>query len=73
MAANRRSSSLISLATDAVDRTAHYRAGFLGPIVGALTTPLLVLGIMALTTSAEIAGWVALLVLLVPVLIGGFQ
>lgn len=73
VAANRRSSSLISLATDAVDRTAHYRAGFLGPIVGALTTPLLVLGIMALTTSAEIAGWVALLVLLVPVLIGGFQ
>lgn len=71
--ANRRSSSLISLATDAVDRTAHYRAGFLGPIVGALTTPLLVLGIMALTTSAEVAGWVALLVLLVPVLIGGFQ
>ncbi|WP_166969275.1 ATP-binding cassette domain-containing protein [Brevibacterium atlanticum] len=70
---NRRSSSLISLATDAVDRTAHYRAGFLGPIVGALTTPLLVLGIMALTTSAEIAGWVALLVLLVPVFIGGFR
>jgi ATP-binding cassette subfamily C protein CydD len=73
VAANRRSSSLISLATDAVDRTAHYRAGFLGPIAGSLTTPLLVLGIMALTASAEIAGWVALLVLLVPVLIGGFQ
>jgi ATP-binding cassette subfamily C protein CydD len=73
VATNRRSSSLISLATDAVDRTAHYRAGFLGPIVGALTTPLLVLGIMALTTSAEVAGWVALLVLLVPVFIGGFR
>lgn len=68
-----RSGELLSLATDAVERAAHYRAGFLGPIVAALSTPLLVLAVMALTTDAATAGWLALLVLLVPVLIGGFQ
>lgn len=68
-----RSGELLSLATTAVERTAHYRAAFLGPIVGALTTPLLVLGMMALTVDPVVAGWLALLILLVPLLIGGFQ
>jgi ABC-type multidrug transport system fused ATPase/permease subunit len=68
-----RSGQLLSIATDAVERTAHYRAGFLGPIAGALTTPLLVLGVMALTADAVTAGWLALLILLVPLLIGGFR
>lgn len=68
-----RSGQLLSLTTDVVERTAHYRAGFLGPIVGALTTPLLVLAVMAITTDAVTAGWLALLILLVPVLVGGFQ
>ncbi|MGV9768624.1 ATP-binding cassette domain-containing protein [Microbacterium sp. NPDC003461] len=68
-----RSGQLLSVATDGVERTAHYRAGFLGPILGALTTPLIVLGVMALTADAVTAGWLALLILLVPVLIGGFR
>ena len=68
-----RSGQLLSLATDAVERTAHYRAAFLGPIIGALTTPLLVLGVMATTVDAVTAGWLALLILLVPLLVGGFQ
>ncbi|MFT4305596.1 MAG: ABC transporter ATP-binding protein [Microbacterium sp.] len=68
-----RSGRLLSLVTDAVERTAHYRAAFLGPIVGALTTPLLVLAVMALTADAATAGWLALLILLVPLLVGGFQ
>ena len=72
-AASGRSGKLLSLATDAVERAAHYRAGFLGPIVGALTTPLLVLAVMAVGVDAVTAGWLALLVLLVPLLIGGFQ
>lgn len=67
------SGELLSLATDSVERASHYRASFLGPIIGALTTPFLVLAIMALTVDAVTAGWLALLVLLVPVLIGGFQ
>ncbi|MGB4777922.1 ABC transporter ATP-binding protein/permease [Microbacterium sp.] len=68
-----RSGPLLSLATDAVERTAHYRAGFLGPIIGAMTTPLLVLGVMAVTVDPVTAAWLAVLVLLVPLLIGGFQ
>ncbi|MDI9629098.1 MAG: ABC transporter ATP-binding protein [Acidobacteriota bacterium] len=68
-----RSGELLSLATEAVERATHYRAAFLGPILGALTTPLLVLGVMAITVDPVTAGWLALLVLLVPLLIGGFQ
>ncbi|GAA3667615.1 ABC transporter ATP-binding protein [Microbacterium marinilacus] len=68
-----RSGALLSLATDAVERIAHYRAAFLGPIVGSLTTPLLVLGVMALLVDAVTAGWLVLTILLVPLLIGGFQ
>ena len=68
-----RGGELLSTATIAVEKTATYRAGFLGPIVGALSTPFLVLAVMAATVDAPIAGWLALLVLLVPVLLGGFQ
>jgi ABC-type transport system involved in cytochrome bd biosynthesis fused ATPase/permease subunit len=68
-----RSGELLSLATEAVERATHYRAAFLGPILGALTTPFLVLAVMALTVDPVTAGWLALLVLLVPLLIGGFQ
>lgn len=63
------SGALLSLATGAVERTARYRAAFLGPTLGAFTTPLLVLGIVAVALDAAIAGVLALLVLLVPVLI----
>jgi len=68
-----RSGRLLSSATGGVERTAHYRAGFLGPITGALTTPFLVLAVMAVGVSPAVAGRLALLVLLVPLLIGAFQ
>lgn len=68
-----RGGELLSSATIGVEKTATYRAGFLGPIVGALSTPFLVLLVMAVTMDAPIAGWLALLVVLVPVLLGGFQ
>lgn len=64
------SGALLSLATGAVERTARYRAAFLGPTLGAFTTPLLVLGIVAIALDPAIAGVLVLLVLLVPVLIG---
>lgn len=69
----RQSGSALSLATEGVERTAQYRAGFLGPVVGAVSTPLVVLVVMALGVDAVTAGWLTLLLLLVPVLIGGFQ
>ena len=68
-----RTGELLSAATIGVEKTATYRAGFLGPIIGALTTPFVVLAVMAATVDASIAGGLALLVLLVPVLLGGFQ
>ncbi|MBF6949370.1 ABC transporter ATP-binding protein, partial [Acinetobacter baumannii] len=68
-----RAGSLLSLLTDGVQRTANYRAAFIGPMIGALTTPLLVLAIMALTVSGRVAGFLALLLLIVPVVIAGFR
>lgn len=64
---------LMAAATTSVEKAAQYRASFLGPITASLTTPLLVLLVMAVTVDALIAGVLGALVLLVPVLIGGFQ
>lgn len=69
----RRTGALLSMATTSVERTAHYRAGFLGPIVGSITTPLLVLTVMAVTISVGIALRLAALIVLVPLAIGGFR
>jgi ABC-type transport system involved in cytochrome bd biosynthesis fused ATPase/permease subunit len=68
-----RSGAALSLATEGVERTAQYRAGFLGPVIGAVSTPLIILVVMALGVDAVTAGWLTLLLLLVPILIGGFQ
>ncbi|HEX7659235.1 MAG TPA: ABC transporter ATP-binding protein [Pseudonocardiaceae bacterium] len=68
-----RSGSLLALATQNVERTAHYRAAFIGPIIGALSTPFIVLAVLALTVDPVVAGWLAVLILLVPLAIGGFQ
>ncbi len=63
----------ISAATGGAERAATYRAGFIGPTIGALTIPFLTLGVMAVLIDPVIAGWLALLVLVVPLLVGGFQ
>jgi ABC-type transport system involved in cytochrome bd biosynthesis fused ATPase/permease subunit len=67
------SGQFLSLATDGVEKAAQYRAGFLGPMFGAMTAPLVALGVMAALVDARIAGLLALFLLLVPVVIGGFQ
>ncbi len=63
----------LDLATEAVEKTAHYRAGFVGPIIGAMSTPLIVLAAAAIFIDPAIAGWLTVLLLVVPLLIGGFQ
>jgi len=68
-----RSGALLALATGAVERVAQYRAAFLGPMLGALTTPLLALAVLALAVDPVAAGLLALLLLVVPPAIGGFQ
>lgn len=67
------SGELLALVTGSIQRVAHYRSVFLGPMIGALTTPFLVLIIMAVFIDPATAGWIALLVLSVPILVGGFQ
>lgn len=64
---------LLAAATTSVEKAAQYRASFLGPITASLTIPLLVLLVMALAVDAVTAGILAVLILLVPLLIGGFQ
>ncbi len=65
-----RSGALVSLATDAVEATARYRATFLGPTFGAFTTPLLVLAILAIAVDAGIAGILAVFLMTAPFVIG---
>ena len=67
------SGELLAVATDSVAKAAEYRGGFLGPIVGAFTTPVIVLAVMALTVSPSIAGFLTLLLIVVPLLVGAFQ
>lgn len=68
-----REGRLLSLATHAVEKTAQYRAGFIGPMLGAMTTPLLVLVVMGIAVDWVSAGWLALLLLIVPLAVGGFR
>ena len=68
-----RAGELLSLAGHAVEKAAHYRAAFIGPMVGALASPLLVLLIMGITIDWPTAGWLALLLLIVPLAVGGFR
>lgn len=73
VAARSRSGALLSLATTAVEKGSHYRAAFLGPVIGALTTPVIVLIVTAVTVDPLVAGVLALTLVVVPVVIMGAQ
>ncbi|WP_424463266.1 ABC transporter ATP-binding protein/permease [Pseudoclavibacter helvolus] len=68
-----RTGSLVNTATASVERASAYRAGFLGPIVASLTTPLLVLAVIAVAIDPLTAGLLLLLVPLIPAIIIGVQ
>ncbi|PPG28000.1 hypothetical protein C5B97_14060 [Pseudoclavibacter sp. RFBB5] len=68
-----RTGALVSTATASVERAAAYRAGFLGPIIASLTTPLLVLLVIAVAIDPLTAGLLLLLVPLIPLIIIGVQ
>ncbi|MBF4550107.1 ATP-binding cassette domain-containing protein [Pseudoclavibacter sp. VKM Ac-2888] len=68
-----RTGSLVSTATASIDRASAYRAGFLGPIIASLTTPLLVLAVIAVAIDPLTAGLLLLLVPLIPLIIIGVQ
>lgn len=58
--------------TRAVEAVAAYRAEFLGPSLAAFTAPVLVLVVVAIAIDPLVAGLLATLVLLVPVVSGFF-
>ncbi|MDH6282171.1 ATP-binding cassette subfamily C protein CydD [Prescottella agglutinans] len=64
---------VVSTAVDAAGRVAALRGGFVGAIVAAGTSPLLVLVVLAVTVSTTLAGVLLILVLVAPILVWGFQ
>lgn len=68
-----RTGEVVQAGTESVTKSAEYRAGFLGPILGAMTTPLLVLIVIAVLVDPLCALILAVLLPVVPLVIGGFQ
>ncbi|MBB5138390.1 ABC-type transport system involved in cytochrome bd biosynthesis fused ATPase/permease subunit [Thermocatellispora tengchongensis] len=65
--------SLASLATDGAARVAAWRGGFLGRLIASVTTPLVVVAIVAVAVDAAWAAALLAVVVAVPVVVGGFQ
>jgi ATP-binding cassette subfamily C protein CydD len=68
-----RTGAIVSTATDGVERAAAYRGTFLGPMIGSMTAPIIVLAMMAVCLDPVVAGWTALALPVIPVALGGFQ
>ncbi len=68
-----RSGRFVSTATDGVERAAFYESTFIGPMIASLTVPLIALAVLGATVDWVVAGWLALAVPAIPVLVGGFQ
>ena len=64
---------LVSAATDGADKIAALRGGFVATIIGAVTTPLVVLVVIGLTIGWRVAGLLFVLLLLAPPVVGGLQ
>lgn len=69
----RRSGRIVSLATDSVERSAAMRASFTGPMIGQMTSPILVLIAIGFTVGVREALVLAIALPLVPVVVRGFQ
>jgi ABC-type multidrug transport system fused ATPase/permease subunit len=68
-----RTGAIVSTATDGVERAAAYRGSFLGPMIGSMTAPVLVLLMMGALVDWPVAGLVAIAIPAIPVALGGFQ
>lgn len=69
VAAQSRTGSLLGLATGTAERAARYRAGFVGPMIGALSAPAVVLAILALAVDPLAALVLAAALAIAPVVI----
>jgi ABC-type multidrug transport system fused ATPase/permease subunit len=68
-----RSGRFVSTATDGVERAASYEATFRFPIIASMTVPVLALVALGAAVDWVVAGWLALALPAIPLLVGGFQ
>lgn len=65
--------NLFNLATKSISSATRYRGGFLGPIVGAMTTPLIVLAALAIFVDWATALCMLICLLIIPFIVQGFR
>lgn len=68
-----RTGQVVSTATDGVERAAAYEAGFRGPLLASVTSPVVALLVLGAMVDWVVAGWLLLVTPVVPLAIGGFQ
>ncbi|WP_282944904.1 ABC transporter ATP-binding protein/permease [Cellulomonas endometrii] len=68
-----RSGRFVSTATDGVERAASYEATFRFPIIASMTVPVIALVALGAAVDWVVAGWLALALPAIPLLVGGFQ
>ncbi|MDO5672823.1 MAG: ATP-binding cassette domain-containing protein [Actinomycetaceae bacterium] len=71
--ASRPSAGLANTVTDGVERVGAYRVGYMGPAVASLVVPAAVICGIGVTIDWVIAGVLACLLPLIPLIVGGFQ
>ena len=62
-----RAGRVVNSATDGVERVAAYKGIFLAPMIASLTTPILVVIVVALTLDPASGGFLAIAIPLVPI------
>ncbi|EJG15921.1 ABC transporter, ATP-binding protein [Actinomyces sp. ICM47] len=68
-----RAGRVVNSATDGVERVAAYKGIFLAPMIASLTTPILVVIVVALTLDPASGGFLAIAIPLVPICVLGFR
>lgn len=68
-----RSGRFVSTATDGVERAASYEVTFKFPIIASMTVPVIALVALGATVDWVVAGWLALALPAIPLLVNGFQ
>lgn len=63
----------VSMMTDGVERVAGYRQGFIGPTIGSVLSPALILISVAIAIDPLSAGVLLICIPFVPLAVGGFQ
>lgn len=68
-----RSGRVVSTATDGVERAASYEVTFRFPIIASMTVPVIALAGLGAAVDWVVAGWLALALPAIPLLVRGFQ